>query len=53
MFFQNEASSLKLDVVSYELPEGVGDPESDDRNWLMLRAAWNNDGELVRVTNWF
>jgi len=51
MFFQNETSSLKLDVVSYELPAGVGDPQSDDRNWLTLRASWNNDGELVKDSN--
>ncbi len=51
MFFQNEASSLKLDVVSYELPEGVGAPESDDRNWLTLRATWNDDGEIVKDSN--
>ena len=51
MLFQNETSSLKLDIVSYELPEGVGDPESDDRNWLLLRATWNDDGELVKDSN--
>lgn len=51
MFFQNETSSLKLDVVSYELPEGIGDPQSDDRNWLTLRATWNDDGEIVKDSN--
>ena len=51
MLFQNQDSSLKLDIVSYELPEGVGDPQSDDRNWLMLRATWNDDGEIVKDSN--
>ena len=51
MLFENETSSLKLDVAGYELPAGVGDPESDDRNWLILRALWNDDGEIVRDSN--
>ena len=51
MLFQNQDSSLKLDIVGYELPQGVGDPQSDDRNWLALRAAWNNDGEIIKDSN--
>ncbi|MBQ9493892.1 MAG: hypothetical protein IJR54_09220 [Oscillibacter sp.] len=51
MLFQNERASLKLDIVSYELPAGVGDPQSDDRNWLLLRATWNEDGEIVKDSN--
>ena len=52
MLFQGEDSSLKLDVVSYELPEGEGDPAGDDRNWLVLRAKWiNEDGEIVIDSN--
>lgn len=42
---------MRLDVVGYELREGEGDPQSDDRNWLTLRATWNDGGELVKDTN--
>lgn len=52
MLFKNEEASLKLDVVNYELPYGGGDPTSDDRNWLVLRATWiNEDGLLIKDTN--
>ena len=51
MLFENETSSLKLEIVSYELPAGEGDPQSDDRNWLVLRATWNDGGEIVRDSN--
>ena len=51
MLFQNQDSELKLEIVGYELPEGVGDPASDDRNWLALHAAWNDGGELIRDGN--
>ena len=47
MLFKNEESSLKLDVVSYELPADGGDPTSDDRNWLVLRATWINEDGLI------
>ncbi|WP_298018218.1 hypothetical protein [uncultured Dysosmobacter sp.] len=52
MLFQNEESSLKLDIVNYELPADGGDPASDDRNWLVLRCTWvNEDGVIVKDTN--
>ena len=52
MLFKNEEASLKLDIVSYELPYDGGDPTSDDRNWLVLRATWiNEDGLLIKDTN--
>ena len=52
MLFKNEESSLKLDVVSYELPADGGDPTSDDRNWLVLRATWiNEDGLIIKDSN--
>ena len=52
MLFKNEDVSLKLDVVSYEFPADGGDPTSDDRNWLVLRATWTNeDGEIVKDSN--
>ena len=41
MLFRNEESSLRLDIVNYEFPPDGGDPTSDDRNWLGLRATWD------------
>jgi hypothetical protein len=52
MLFQNEDASLKLEVYAYEFPADGGDPTSDDRNWLVLRATWKReDGEVVKDSN--
>ena len=52
MLFKNEEVSLKLDITSYELPADRGEPDSDDRNWLVLRATWiNEDGLLIKDSN--
>ena len=52
MLFQNEDVSLKLDIVNYEFPPDGGDPTSDDRNWLVLRATWTQeDGHVVKDSN--
>ena len=52
MLFKNEETSLRLDVASYELPADGGAPDSDDRNWLVLRATWiNEDGLLIKDSN--
>ena len=52
MLFQNEESSLKLDIVSYEFPADGGAPGSDDRNWLVLRATWiDEDGQIIKDSN--
>ena len=51
MLFQNEDSSLQLDIVNYELPADGGDPTSDDRNWLVLRATWRDDGDITKDSN--
>ena len=52
MLFQNDGASLRLDIAGYELPYGEGDPTGDDRNWLTLRATWNNgEGLLIKDTN--
>ena len=52
MLFQSEEASLKLDIVNYEFPADGGDPTSDDRNWLVLRATWTNeDGEVLKDSN--
>ena len=46
MLFRNEESSLRLDIVNYEFPPDGGDPTSDDRNWLVLRATWSMSAGL-------
>lgn len=52
MLFRNEDASLKLDIVNYELPADGGAPDSDDRNWLVLRCTWiNEDGNVVKDSN--
>ena len=52
MLFRNEESSLRLDIVNYEFPPDGGDPTSDDRNWLVLRATWRTeDGNVVKDSN--
>ena len=52
MLFKNEEASLKLDIVNYEFPPDGGDPTSDDRNWLALRATWTQeDGHVVKDSN--
>ena len=52
MLFKNQEASLKLDVVSYEFPADGGDPTSDDRNWLVMRATWvNEDGLVIKDSN--
>ena len=52
MLFQNEETSLKLEITSYEFPADAGAPGSDDRNWLVLRATWiNEDGLLIKDSN--
>ena len=52
MLFKNEEASLKLDVINYELPADGGDPSSDDRNWLVLRATWcNEERQIIKDTN--
>ena len=52
MLFQGENNSLKLDVFNYELPADGGDPASDDRNWLILRATYvDEDGDITKDSN--
>lgn len=52
MLFQGENNSLKLDVFNYELPADGGDPTSDDRNWLILRATYvDEDGDIAKDSN--
>ena len=52
MLFQGENNSLKLDVFNYELPADGGDPTSDDRTWLILRATYvDEDGDITKDSN--
>ena len=51
MLFKNEDASLKLEVVCYEFPADGGVPGSDDRNWLVLRATWRDDGDITKDSN--
>lgn len=52
MLFKSEDASLELRVVNYEFPAGGGDPDSDDRNWLVLRCTWiNEEGAIVKDSN--
>ena len=52
MLFKNENESLKLEIVNYEFSSYGGAPDSDDRNWLVMRATWvNEDGEIVKDSN--
>ena len=52
MLFKNKDVSLELHVVNYEFPAGGGDPDSDDRNWLVLRCTWiNGEGTIVKDSN--
>jgi len=48
MLFQNEETSLKLDILRYEFPAGEGQPGSDDCNWLVLRGTYTDEtGKVV------
>lgn len=52
MLFKNEDASLELKIVNYELAEYDVIPGSDDQNWLVLRATWQDeDGEIIKDSN--
>lgn len=52
MLFKNKDASLQLDIVNYEFPADAGDPASDDRNWLVLRATWiDEEGDVTKDSN--
>jgi len=52
MLFKNDEASLKLEIVSYEISEDSGAPDSDDRNWLVLRGTYSDqDGHVIRDSN--
>ena len=52
MLFKNDEASLKLDIVNYEFPADGGEPDTDDRNWLVLRCAWTDEeGDIRKDSN--
>ncbi len=52
MLFEGNDVSLTLEIVNYEFPPDEGEPGTDDRNWLVLRATYRNeDGEIVKDSN--
>ena len=52
MRFENDDTSLKLEISTYEFPADGGDPTSDDRNWLVLRATYKDeDGKIIKDSN--
>lgn len=52
MLFRNGDASLQLGILNYELPPDGGDPTSDDRNWLVLRATWiDEEGDITKDSN--
>lgn len=51
MLFRNEDTSLQLDIVNYEFPADGGAPDSDDRNWLVLRATYREEGRVIKDSN--
>lgn len=52
MLFQNGEESLNIKITAYEFPADGGTPGTDDRNWLVLRAAYTgSDGTEARDSN--
>ena len=50
MLFHNDEVSLKLEVLRYEFPADGGQFGSDDRNWLVLRGTYTEDGQVIKDT---
>lgn len=50
MLFQNDEASLKLEIVSYEFPDG-GMPGSNDCNWLMMRGTYREGDRVIVDSN--
>lgn len=51
MFFRNDEASLKLEILRYEFPADAGQYDSDDRNWLVMRGTYTEDGFIIKDTN--
>lgn len=48
--FENDQASLELTVGNYELSDPF-QAESDERNWLNIRATYREDDLLVKDSN--
>lgn len=51
MLFKNDEVSLKLEVLRYEFPADGGQYDTDDRNWLVMRGTYTEDGLIIKDTN--
>ena len=51
MLFQNDEVSLKLEILRYEFPADGGQYDTDDRNWLVIRGTYTEDGLIIKDTN--
>lgn len=51
MLFQNDVVSLKLEILRYEFPADGGQYDTDDRNWLVMRGTYTEDGLIIKDTN--
>lgn len=52
MLFKNDESSLELEITNYEFPADGGAPDSDDRNWLVLRGTYTEEtGMVIKDSN--
>lgn len=51
MLLKNETSSLKLDIVNYEFSQPEYGMNEYDRNWLLLRCTWTEDGGVRKDSN--
>lgn len=52
MLFYDDETSLRLEVASYEFPMDGSNPDSEDGNWLLIRAAYTGeDGMVIRDSN--
>ena len=51
LLLKNETASLRLDIVNYEFSEVEYGMDEYDRNWLLLRCTWTEDGEIHKDSN--
>ena len=51
MVFKGDGVSLTLEIACYEFPADGGLPGSDDRNWLVLKATYQDGEFLVKDSN--
>lgn len=52
MLFKNDEARLELEIFNYEFSEDTGVPDSNDRNWLVLRGTYTDeDGRIIKDSN--